>query len=67
MKGRFAFGYSTHKDRVTKPMIRDSIDEPWRQVDWDTAIHFAAKRIKDIQARYGEDSIGGISCSRSTN
>lgn len=67
VKGRFAFGYSTHKDRVTKPMIRDSIDEPWKQVDWDTAIHFAAKRIKDIQARYGEDSVGGISSSRCTN
>ena len=30
VKGRFAFGYTSHPDRITKPMIRQSIDEPWR-------------------------------------
>ena len=29
VKGRFAFGYATHEDRITQPMIRDSIDQPW--------------------------------------
>ncbi len=67
VKGRFAFGYATHKDRIKEPMIRDSIDQPWRTVSWDEAIGFAAGRLKDIQAKYGRESIGGITSSRCTN
>ncbi|MEM1114440.1 MAG: formate dehydrogenase subunit alpha [Pseudomonadota bacterium] len=67
VKGRFAFGYATHKDRITTPMIRDSIDEPWRVVEWEEAISFAASRFKAIQAEHGRHSIGAISSSRCTN
>ena len=67
VKGRFAFGYATHKDRVTQPMIRDSIEQPWRQVSWDDAIAFAADRLRAIQQQYGTDSIGAITSSRCTN
>ncbi|EED35579.1 formate dehydrogenase, alpha subunit [Luminiphilus syltensis NOR5-1B] len=67
VKGRFAIGYATHKDRITSPMIRDSIDQPWRKVSWDEATAFAAKRLRDIQASHGVKSIGAISSSRCTN
>ncbi len=67
IKGRFAFGYATHSDRITSPMIRDSIDDPWREVDWDEAIEYTAGRLKEIQEKYGPDSIGGITSSRCTN
>ena len=67
VKGRFAWGYATHKDRITSPMIRDKITDPWREVSWDEAISFAAKRLKDTQAKYGRKSIGGITSSRCTN
>lgn len=67
VKGRFAFGYATHKDRITQPMIRDSIDQPWQTVSWDEAINFAAARLKHIQTEYGRESIGGITSSRCTN
>ena len=67
VKGRFAWGYSTHRDRVLDPLIRDSIDEPWRKVSWDEAIQYTAKRFKDIQAEHGRKSIGGITSSRCTN
>ena len=67
VKGRFAFGYATHKDRVRAPMIRDSIDQPWQEVSWEQAISFAAKRLKDVQGEYGRESIGGITSSRCTN
>jgi formate dehydrogenase major subunit len=67
VKGRFAWGYATHEDRITRPMIRDSIDEPWREVSWDEAIGFAARRLREIQAEYGPNSIGGITSSRCTN
>jgi len=67
IKGRFAFGYATHKDRITQPMIRESIDDPWREVSWDEAIQYTAHRLRAIQEKYGRDSIGGITSSRCTN
>lgn len=67
VKGRFAFGYATHKDRITTPMIRDNSDQAWRPVSWEEAFSFAADKLKNIQAKYGVKSIGGISSSRCTN
>ncbi len=67
VKGRFAFGYATHKDRVLTPMIREKITDPWQVVSWDEAIKFAADRFKAVQAKYGRGSIGGITSSRTTN
>ena len=67
VKGRFAWGYATHKDRITKPMIRAQITDPWREVTWAEAIGHAASEFKRLQATYGKDSIGGITSSRCTN
>ncbi|WP_417788871.1 formate dehydrogenase subunit alpha [Terasakiella pusilla] len=67
VKGRFAWGYATHQDRITKPMIRDHIEAPWKEVSWEEAIAFSATKLKEIQAKYGPKSIGGITSSRCTN
>ena len=67
IKGRFAWGYATHKDRMLKPMIRKNISDPWEEVSWDTAINYAASEFRRIQAKHGKDSIGGITSSRCTN
>jgi formate dehydrogenase major subunit len=67
VKGRFAFGYATHKDRMTKPMIRASIKDAWQEVSWEVAINHAASELRRIQEKYGKDSIGGITSSRCTN
>jgi formate dehydrogenase major subunit len=67
VKGRFAFGYATHPDRVLSPMIRESIADEWREVDWDTAISYTATKFREIQERHGAGSIGGITSSRTTN
>jgi formate dehydrogenase major subunit len=67
VKGRFAWGYANHKERILKPMIRNAISEPWREVSWEQAISHAASELKRIQAKYGKRSIGGITSSRCTN
>jgi formate dehydrogenase major subunit len=67
VKGRFAWGYATHPDRITAPMIRKSINDPWREVSWEEAIAYAASEFRRIQGKYGRDSIGGITSSRCTN
>ncbi|PQO93218.1 formate dehydrogenase subunit alpha [Massilia phosphatilytica] len=67
VKGRFAWGYATHKDRMLKPMIRKKITDPWREVSWEEAVNYAASEFRRIQAKHGRASIGGITSSRCTN
>ncbi|MCP5143996.1 MAG: formate dehydrogenase subunit alpha [Gammaproteobacteria bacterium] len=67
VKGRFAWGYASHRDRVTSPMIRNSTSDPWREVSWEEAIQFAADGFNRLKAKYGPGSIGGITSSRCTN
>ncbi|MDG1438123.1 MAG: formate dehydrogenase subunit alpha [Emcibacteraceae bacterium] len=67
VKGRFAWDYAIHEDRVLSPMVRDKITDPWKKVGWDEAIDFAAERLLDIQEKHGRKSIGGITSSRCTN
>jgi formate dehydrogenase major subunit len=67
VKGRFAWGYATHPDRVLKPMVRDRIDEAWREASWEEAIARAAAGLKGVQQKYGRVAVGGITSSRCTN
>ncbi len=67
VKGRYAWGYAQHQDRILNPMIRDRITDRWRVVSWEQAIEHAATRLKTVQTTYGGKSIGGISSSRCTN
>ncbi|MBS0520965.1 MAG: formate dehydrogenase subunit alpha [Proteobacteria bacterium] len=67
VKGRFAWGYANHKERILKPMIRDSIDQPWREVSWEVAIGRVASEFKRLQEKHGRLAIGGITSSRCTN
>jgi formate dehydrogenase major subunit len=67
VKGRFAWGYAQHQDRILKPMIRSSIDEPWREVSWEEALGHTARELKRISEKYGRQALGGITSSRCTN
>jgi formate dehydrogenase major subunit len=67
VKGRFAWGYAHHRDRITAPMIRETIDQPWREVSWEEALAFTAARLNAIKAQHGARALGGITSSRCTN
>ena len=67
VKGRFAWGYANHRERITKPMVRETTADAWREVSWREAIDHAARRLRDVQARHGRNAIGGITSSRCTN
>ena len=67
VKGRFAWGYANHRERILKPMLREKITEPWREVSWPEAIGRVASEFKRIQAKYGRGSVGGITSSRCTD
>jgi formate dehydrogenase major subunit len=67
VKGRFAWGYANHQDRVLHPMVREKITDPWREVSWEEAIGRVASEFRRIQATTGKDSIGVITSSRCTD
>ncbi|TKD50363.1 formate dehydrogenase subunit alpha [Sphingomonas baiyangensis] len=67
VKGRFAWGYANHAERILNPMIRESIDQPWREVSWAEAIGRVASEFRRIQAEHGRRAVGGITSSRCTN
>ena len=67
VKGRFAWGYANHRQRITTPMVRDATGDRWRAVGWQEAIDTAAARLKAVQSRHGRDAIGAITSSRCTN
>ncbi|MEY3136536.1 MAG: formate dehydrogenase subunit alpha [Pseudomonadota bacterium] len=67
VKGRFAWGYATHPDRVLTPLVRDRIDQPWREASWEEAVGRIASEFRRIQSKYGKDSVGAVTSSRCTN
>lgn len=48
---------SLDKDRLLYPMLRDSLDEPFRRVSWDAALERVCDRIRSVQAGYGSDAL----------
>lgn len=65
LKGRFAFSFYNHKDRITTPLIRRNGElEP---ATWDEAYDFIADKLTQIKTQYGPDAIAGISSARCTN
>ena len=65
LKGRFAFEFYNHAERLREPLIKKN--GKFKEVSWDEAYDFIASRMIDIKNKYGADAIGGISSSRATN
>jgi len=65
LKGRFAFQFYNHPDRLKEPLIKRN--GKFEIVTWDEAYDFIAKKLIDTKNKYGVDAIGGISSSRATN
>lgn len=65
LKGRFAFEFAHHPDRLTSPMIRR--DGQLVPVSWDEAMDYIASRLCEIRDAHGPDAIAGISSARCTN
>ena len=67
VKGRFAWGYATHPDRVLTPLVRERITDPWREATWDEAVGRIASEFRRLQSQYGKNSVGAVTSSRCTN
>ncbi|MBL7776532.1 MAG: formate dehydrogenase subunit alpha, partial [Saprospiraceae bacterium] len=65
LKGRFAFSFYDHPDRLRTPLIRrNGVLEP---ATWDEAYDYIAEKLTEIKAKHGPDAIAGISSARCTN
>ncbi|MCB9251653.1 MAG: formate dehydrogenase subunit alpha [Flavobacteriales bacterium] len=65
LKGRYAFSFYNHPDRLKTPLIRKN--GQLVESTWDEAYDYIANKLTEIKAKYGPDSIGGISSARCTN
>jgi formate dehydrogenase major subunit len=65
VKGRYAFEYYRHPDRLRTPLIREQ--GALRPATWDEALDLVARRLGEIRAAHGPDAIAGISSARCTN
>ncbi len=65
LKGRFAFSFYNHAERLKTPLIKK--DGEFVPATWDEAYEFIANKLTEIKTNYGADSIGGVSSARCTN
>jgi len=65
LKGRFAFSFYEHPDRIKTPLLRKNGELV--PVSWDEAYRFIADKLTEIKTQHGPDAIAGISSARCTN
>lgn len=65
LKGRYAFKFYDHPDRLTSPMIKRN--GTFENVTWDEAYDFIADHLTRIKTTNGSNAIGGISSARTPN
>jgi formate dehydrogenase major subunit len=65
VKGRYAFEFYNHPERLRSPMVRKNGE--LQEVSWDEAYDYTARRFREIKEKYGPDALAGISSARCTN
>ena len=65
VKGRFAYDFIHHEDRLTTPLVRGD-DGQLHPASWDEALTRAAKGLAGVKERHGADALGFVSSSRCT-
>ena len=65
VKGKFAYGFVNHPDRLKKPLIKRN--GKFEKATWEEAFDLITSRIIETKQEYGADSLGGFSSARCTN
>ena len=66
IKGRYAFDFANHTDRLTKPLVRQR-DGKFAEVSWEAALDYAGKKLREVREARGGQAIGVIGSNRTTN
>jgi len=67
VKGWNSHSYIHHPDRLTTPLIRDRRGGTLREATWDEALDLVARRLGEIKAESGPDTIGFFTSAKCTN
>ena len=67
VKGRFGYTFYSNPERLKMPLVRDTIDEPFREVEWNEALRITASMLLGIKDRHGPETMGVLSSSRCSN
>ncbi len=65
IKGRYAFGFYDHPDRLRSPLIKKN--GKFEEASWDDAYEYIKQKLEKIKNESGPDAIAGISSARCTN
>ncbi|MGH9676261.1 MAG: 2Fe-2S iron-sulfur cluster-binding protein, partial [Candidatus Acidiferrum sp.] len=65
IKGRYAFDFANHEDRLQQPLMRR--DGKLAPASWDAALEYAGQRLREIVEKEGGSKIGVIGSNRTTN
>ncbi|SEG08883.1 4Fe-4S dicluster domain-containing protein [Caloramator fervidus] len=65
VKGRFAYNFINHKDRLKTPLIKKN--GKFEEATWEEAYDYIVGRLTEIKEKYGPDSIAGLTSARCTN
>jgi predicted molibdopterin-dependent oxidoreductase YjgC len=65
VKGRYAHAFHHSPDRLTRPLLRTG--EAWQEITWPDAISWLSRRLLELRDRFGPNSLGAFTSSRSTN
>ncbi|MCA8925277.1 MAG: (2Fe-2S)-binding protein [Planctomycetes bacterium] len=64
VKGRFAYDFIHHEERLTKPLVREN--GQLVETSWEIALKRAAEGLRGVEQRYGAQALGFVSSSRCT-
>ncbi|MFY4775639.1 formate dehydrogenase subunit alpha [Metabacillus sp. RGM 3146] len=65
IKGKFGYGHVNSEKRLSLPLIREG--DHFKEVQWEEALTYVAKRFKEIKEKNGSDALGFIASSKATN
>ncbi|MGH9796002.1 MAG: NADH-quinone oxidoreductase subunit NuoG [Candidatus Acidiferrales bacterium] len=66
IKGRYGFDFAHHPDRLKLPLVRREGGN-LQPASWEEAMGEISRRLAEIRAKHGADSIGFIGSNRTTN
>jgi len=65
VKGRFGYSFANHSDRLKTPLIKRN--GRFEEASWEEALDLVAGKFQEVQAKFGPESLGGLSSARVTN
>jgi len=67
VKGKFAFDYVAHPERLKRPLLRKDRKDRFLQVSWEEALDYIREKFTEIKEKHGPDALAGLASAKCTN